>query len=160
MVRIEEDWMIEPLAQAGDHSSNLAHAQKATLTFGRAVMTGVFNSRAVSVTAFKPTRSETLKWPIATCRRRALVSASPRVITSCPFSPLGPHSSQVFRSASLTRKRGSLSARAPLAAISLSWRWRCRFDASTQVTCVRMNAPICSIACRASGRTAANSCHT
>jgi hypothetical protein len=36
VVRIEEDWMIEPLAQAGDHSSNLAHAQKTTLTFGRA----------------------------------------------------------------------------------------------------------------------------
>src|SRR5262245_1263638 len=34
--RIEEDWVIEPLAQAGDHSSNLAHTQKATLTFGRA----------------------------------------------------------------------------------------------------------------------------
>ena len=36
MVRIEEDWVIEPLAQAGDHSSNLAHAQKAAFTFGRA----------------------------------------------------------------------------------------------------------------------------
>ena len=48
-------------------------------------MTGNFNSLATSVTAFSATRSETLKWPIAMRRWRALVSTSMRVIMMSSF---------------------------------------------------------------------------
>src|SRR6516164_10487607 len=36
VICIEENWVIESLAQAGDNGGNLAYAQKAALAFGRA----------------------------------------------------------------------------------------------------------------------------
>ena len=75
MIRVQKNGEAEFLTQASHESRDLASSHKLTLALGQTDQDRHVSSRAAAKTAFNKTRSEILKWPIATpvccdsCRR-------------------------------------------------------------------------------------------
>ena len=90
MIGIEEDGLVELLAQARHHGDCFAETDEVALPLGSAISTGTFRARAAPVTAFNATRSDTLKWPMAIRLRWALPSALLTVIMLDPLFPASP----------------------------------------------------------------------